>query len=253
VPTIELSRVTKRYGDRDVLRGVELALPDGTATTVEGANGSGKSTLLRIVAGVASPTAGTVAGLPRRIAYLPERFSPPPLMRADAYLCHLGRIGGLTTADARRRSEQLLEVLAISPDPRQRLGRLSKGNLQKVGIAQAFASGHALVVLDEPRTGLESEAWPVLAELIRDHTARGGTVVSSEHDPVVLRASERRVRLAAGAIVVPDASGGVSRIVASRDGTRHAFDVADDERDDTLRGLLDDGWSVLEVHRGSGE
>jgi ABC-type multidrug transport system ATPase subunit len=249
VTVIALNRVTKRYGDRDVLRGVELNLAEGTAVTVEGANGSGKSTLLRILAGISLPTSGGVTGLPRRVAYLPERFSAPALMRADAYLRHLGRIAGGDAAGVARRAELITRMLDVQPGPHERLGRLSKGNLQKIGIAQTFAAGHRLVVLDEPRSGLESDAWPVLDELIRDHVGEGGIVVSAEHDPAVLRASPRRIRLAAGTIAPPVSTGSRYRVVVEREGEETSIEVSDEERDDTLRQLLDDGWSVHEVLR----
>ncbi|PJJ62184.1 ATP-binding cassette domain-containing protein [Compostimonas suwonensis] len=287
---IELDQVTKRYGDRTVLREVDLALAPGTSFVIEGANGSGKSTLLRLIAGVAQPTSGRLRGIPRRVGYLPERFTPPPLMRADAYLRHIGRISGLTTARARARTEELMELLVIRPTPRHRLGTLSKGNLQKVGIAQVFVADHELIVLDEPRTGLEISAWPTLSQLIRDRAAQGGLVVSTEHEPGVIDDAQNLLRVNEGRVATAEARQRTPRsrrfrILARPTGTdpagrlpplsefrtaqvdaptdaRTSADLHSDEvrirveaaeKDALLLELLQSGWSVTDVRSEDGD
>lgn len=199
---ITLHQVSKRYGDRIVLRPLDLAIRGGESIVVQGANGSGKSTLMRMIAGVSRPTSGTVDGIPERVGYLPERFRPPSLMRADVYLRHVGRIGNLNATTARQRIDSLSHILGIRPSVNERLGRLSKGNLQKIGLAQVFLPEHRLIVLDEPRTGLERAAWPALDELISNAVQRGAVVVSSEHDAHLIESAPRLLRIAANEATV---------------------------------------------------
>jgi ABC-type Mn2+/Zn2+ transport system ATPase subunit len=195
---IALHGVSKRYGGRTVLSGVDLALPAGGTVVVAGANGSGKSTLLRMIAGIARPTSGRVSGIPLRVGYLSEGFAPPPLMRADVYLRHMGRISGLDAPTARRRAAELTELLDIRPGAHERLGRLSTGNRQKVGIAQVFLAENALMVLDEPTTGLEEPAWALLDMLVQERVAGGALVLRSEHDPALVRSAALVLRVADG-------------------------------------------------------
>jgi ABC-type multidrug transport system ATPase subunit len=202
VTVITLHQVSKRYGDRIVLRPLDLAIRGGESIVVHGANGSGKSTLMRMIAGVSRPTSGTVDGIPERVGYLPERFRPPSLMRADVYLRHVGRIGHLNATTARQRIDSLSHILGIRPSVNERLGRLSKGNLQKIGIAQVFLPEHRLIVLDEPRTGLERAAWPALDELISNAVQRGAVVISSEHDAHLIESAPRLLRIAANEATV---------------------------------------------------
>jgi len=202
VTLITLHQVSKRYGDRIVLRPLDLAIRGGESIVVQGANGSGKSTLMRMIAGVSRPTSGTVDGIPERVGYLPERFRPPSLMRADVYLRHVGRIGNLNATTARQRIDSLSHILGIRPSVNERLGRLSKGNLQKIGLAQVFLPEHRLIVLDEPRTGLERAAWPALDELISNAVQRGAVVVSSEHDAHLIESAPRLLRIAANEATV---------------------------------------------------
>ncbi len=275
-PRVRLHQVTKRYGDRIVLHDLDLTLPPARLVTVEGANGSGKSTLLRLISGVARPTSGSVAGPPGRVGYLSERFDPPRMMRADAYLRHLGRISGLSPRSARARTDALIELLAIRPGPSCRLGALSKGNLQKVGLAQVFLADHDLIVLDEPRTALETSTWPVLDMLMADHVERGALVVRSEHDPDVLAAATDRVQVRDGSIArhhspplgaataahfrirsypLAESTLNSAALVAEIPAAVVEHDevgtlclrVPVDQKDSVLRWLLRNGWSVTRL------
>lgn len=246
---MRLEAVTHRYGDVDVLQDVDLDL-DGHVV-VHGPNGSGKSTLLRIVAGAAEPTRGRVVDRPRHVAYLPERFSPPAALRADDYLRRTARVLGLSPADATRRTTDLLGRLDLRPGPSARLGALSKGNRLKVGLAHAFCAPVGLVVLDEPRDGLDAAASAVLGELVDEAVGRGAVVVRAVHDDVSpgavhLRVGGGRVQVMAGRsqgvrVRVRDAGGAVRTLV---------LDPA--ERDATLLRVLQAGGSVLEVRSAEG-
>jgi ABC-type multidrug transport system ATPase subunit len=112
-----LTSVGKRYGRRRwVLTEIDLDVAPGQLIAITGPNGSGKSTLLNIMAGITSPSTGTVTGRPRAIGYLPERFPVRTRLSAVAYLRHMGRIRGLSSAAAASRASGLMDWLELSGD-----------------------------------------------------------------------------------------------------------------------------------------
>ena len=128
-----------------MLGGIDLELEAGSRTVIVGANGSGKSTLLRIGAGVSWPNDGTVK-LPVRIGYVPERLAARTKFTGMEYLAHMGRIKGLDAEAINARSRELLQRLDLQPSPNEPIDSLSKGNRQKVVIAQAFLGPVELLV-----------------------------------------------------------------------------------------------------------
>ncbi|MEU4806797.1 ATP-binding cassette domain-containing protein [Actinosynnema sp. NPDC023587] len=156
---VRLDRVGKRYGRGPwVLREVALVVEPGETVVVTGGNGSGKSTLLRIAAGLSRPTTGRVHR-PASVGYLPERFPPGVKLSARDYLRHQAAVRGVPAR------WDLVEALGFVGDPDAPMATLSKGNTQKVALAQALAAT-GLLVLDEPWSGLDAEAGAVLAELV---------------------------------------------------------------------------------------
>ncbi|WP_051756150.1 ABC transporter ATP-binding protein [Kitasatospora purpeofusca] len=184
--------VGKRYGrGRWILRDVDLDLAPGDVLAVVGANGSGKSTLLRILAGLTRPTAGrrtgTATAQGASVGYVPDRFTAHERLTAMAYLTHLGRIRGLPTATARDRAGRLLDRLALAGGPDAPLRTLSKGNAQKVALAQALLVPPDLLVLDEPWSGLDASAHTALAGILAETAAAGGAVVFTDHREALAR------------------------------------------------------------------
>ncbi|MCG6498459.1 ATP-binding cassette domain-containing protein [Kitasatospora sp. A2-31] len=191
--------VGKRYGaGRWILRDVDLRIAPGEVVAVTGGNGSGKSTLLRILVGVSRPTTGRVTGRPREIGYVPDRFTAHERLTAASYLAHLGRIRGLSTAAARDRADLLVDRLALVGGREAPLRTLSKGNAQKVALAQALLVPPGLLVLDEPWSGLDASAHGVLGELIDEVAADGGAVVFTDHREAVAAAHAGRGYAVAG-------------------------------------------------------
>lgn len=252
--------VRKRFSRRGrwVLDRVDLVLRPGTTTLVVGGNGSGKSTLLRILAGASEPTAGLVAGRPRAVGYVPERLPAQIRMTARQYVGHLARIRGMG-ADAAPRADELFGRLGLSPGPDIPITALSKGNRQKVSLAQAFVAPVGLLVLDEPFSGLDEPAAEALGELVAES---GAAVVVSAHSPDGLDA-DSTYRLTGGRLAAhsrrpaqamrvtlrllrPDAVSldglaGVIRLDA--DGGQ--VTVVTDDADALLRDALSGGWSLV--------
>ncbi|MFE3033154.1 ATP-binding cassette domain-containing protein [Streptomyces canus] len=160
---------------------MDLEVSRGDVLAVVGSNGSGKSTLLRILVGLSQPTSGQVLGRPQHIGYVPDRFTAHERVSALSYLTHMGRIRGLSGAAARARAGRLLDRLALVGGRNAALRTLSKGNAQKVALAQALLVEPALLVLDEPWSGLDASAHGVLAEFIGEVSAAGGAVVFTDH------------------------------------------------------------------------
>ncbi|WP_158879785.1 ABC transporter ATP-binding protein [Amycolatopsis anabasis] len=264
---LRLLGVGKRYRrGPEVLTGVDLEIGGGQVIGVVGANGSGKSTLLRILAGVSRPTSGTLNGRPA-IGYMPDRFPASTRMSALAYLRHLGRISGLSTVD--KQAAELLERLALVGGPGAPLRQLSKGNAQKVGLAQALLGDPELLVLDEPWSGLDTAAHGVLAEILAETRDRGASVVFTDHRLEVAREHATAVFGLAGGVLrpehtAPEDPGPRARIVlrgpgagdwraepgvalVTADGDRVELAVAASRCDAVLLSALRRGWSVASV------
>lgn len=200
---LRLQAVSKRYGRGDwILRDVDVEAPAGEVVAFAGGNGSGKSTLLRIAVGLSRPTAGRVAARPPVVGYVPDRFSPNERMSAVAYLTHMGRVRGLTTSVASSRAHRLLDRLALVGGKQAPLRSLSKGNAQKVALAQALLVEPGLLVLDEPWSGLDADAHGVLAEIMTEVAGAGGTVLFTDHRESVTRARATRTYLVSKGRVV---------------------------------------------------
>ncbi len=152
---------------------------------IAGANGSGKSTLLRLLAGLSRPTRGIASGQPEVIGYVPDRFPTNERLSAMEYLTHLGRIRDLRTRVAAARADQLLDRLALVGGKHSPLRTLSKGNVQKVALAQALLVAPQLLVLDEPWSGLDASAHRTLAAIIAEVAGCGGVVVFTDHHETI--------------------------------------------------------------------
>ncbi|MFC6878947.1 MULTISPECIES: ATP-binding cassette domain-containing protein [Actinomadura] len=178
---MRLDNVAFRYHRRApwVLQDVDLALPPGTVTEVTGHNGAGKSTLLRVIAGLRSPTRGTITDRPERVGYAPERFPVDQPFTVRAYLGHMAAIRKIP--NARTAIAAWAERLAFDHLLDTRLPELSKGSAQKVGLTQALLDDPGLLILDEPFAGLDAATRDALPTLIGDLSEQGTTIVVSDH------------------------------------------------------------------------
>ncbi len=200
-----LSGITKRFSRRGpwVLRGIDLELEPGSRTVIVGGNGSGKSTLLRIGAGVSWPNDGIVK-LPDCIGYVPERLAARTKFTGTEYLAQMGRIKGLDAEVTNARSQELLERLDLQPSPNEPIESLSKGNRQKVVIAQAFLGPVELLVLDEPFSGLDPVAHTALGELTNEAQLGGAAVLISSHHALPEQAAQRQLSIHDGQLAETD-------------------------------------------------
>ena len=220
------SGLTRRFGDRTVLDGVDLEVRPGRMTGFVGANGAGKTTTMRILLGVLAPSAGEVSwdGRPvtaadrRSFGYMPEERGLYPKQRVAEQLVHFGRLHAMGRTAAERAVSDLLERLDLAAHADDKLESLSLGNQQRAQIAAALVHGPTALVLDEPFSGLDPIAVDAMAALLRDEVAREVPVLFSSHqldlverlcDDVVVLAHGRRV---AAGTVEELRSGGPARL-----------------------------------------
>ena len=184
---IELIELTKTYGGRRGLRGLNLQVQAGEVFGYLGPNGAGKSTTIRLLLDLIRPTSGTarVLGLDpradavelhRRIGYLAGDFVVDGRQKAGECLTFLGNLRGGVSP---HRITTLADRLEL--DLSARIKTLSKGNRQKVGLVQAFMHQPELLVLDEPTSGLDPLVQQTFLDMVAEARAGGQTVFMSSH------------------------------------------------------------------------
>ncbi len=191
-----------------VLREVTLAVERGEFLAIAGPNGGGKTTLLRLVLGLEQPASGSVELLVRRLAYLPQRAQAgvdAPLTVRE--LVTAGRaprtrlIGPLATADRVAVRDAIARV-GLTPQADRRLTALSGGQQQRAFIAKALAAEPELLALDEPTTGVDTEAQEAIAALLQKLRADlGMTVLYVSHEFGAVERFVQRIVLVRGRIV----------------------------------------------------
>ena len=179
--------LTKHYGRTVALESLDLEVPPGIVFGCLGPNGAGKTTTIRLLVGLLRPTLGAVEVLGNdatrhadavqaRVGYLPGDFRAYPDLTGEQYLRYLGKLRGGVDA-------QHVGLLAkrFELDLDRRIGSLSHGNRQKVGIIQAFMSEPELLILDEPTSGLDPLMQREFLTLVREVRDAGRTVFLSSH------------------------------------------------------------------------
>jgi ABC-2 type transport system ATP-binding protein len=186
---LEVTSLTKWYGSARGVEDVTFAIEQGEIFGYLGPNGSGKTTTIRCMMGLLKPTSGEAHILGERVAagratehsrigYLPGEFRIWRGLGSRRSLRVLSSLGGGDSAEGRR--EELAERLDL--DLNRRVGDLSKGNRQKVGVVYAFQHEPDVLILDEPTIGLDPLIRQVVLELIREAADGGATVLLSSHD-----------------------------------------------------------------------
>ena len=178
----------KRYGQTVALGGVDLEVAAGELLGLLGPNGAGKSTLTKIACGLVRATAGhaevegAAAGSPEAraaIGYLAELFRFPDWLTADELLSLHQELAGSDGGAGER--GRLLELVGLADASGTKVGAMSKGMQQRLGIAQALVGSPRLLMLDEPTSALDPVGRRVVRDLLRDLRERGIAVVLSSH------------------------------------------------------------------------
>jgi heme exporter protein A len=186
----------RRYGDKVVLRGVEIDVPADGFLLVTGPNGAGKTTLLRLCAGLAAPTAGqlTVAVDRGRVGFLAHEPLVYRELTARENLELYGRL--YRVPERRERTGMLLERFGLWEVRNERSGSYSRGMLQRLALCRVLLHDPDLLLLDEPYSGLDEEGAALLDRELEEIRSGAGFVVAT-HDPARLeRFATARLALA---------------------------------------------------------
>lgn len=190
-PAVELRELRHRYGDTEVLRGIDLVIDRGEVFGFLGHNGAGKTTAINILTTLITPTSGSalVCGhdvvterdaVTRQIGYLPSEVRLYGHLTAVENLVFFGRLSGVV--DPRGAAARSLEFLGCPELADRRVGSFSTGMRQRIGIAQAVLHEPAVLFLDEPTAGLDPDGVRQLRETItRLNTELGMTVFMNTH------------------------------------------------------------------------
>jgi len=209
---IQVSNLTRYYGALPALRDVSFEVNRGEIIGLLGLNGAGKSTALKILAGVLTPSSGSVEmdgrnitenadDLKATIGFLPEE---PPLYRdmtVTSFLTHVGRLKGMPKADVLARLPDVIASTGLQGRENQIIGTLSHGYKKRVGIAMAVIHSPSLVILDEPISGLDPMQIKEMRSVIRRLGKDRAVLISSHILSEMSKTCDRLVVLHQGKMV----------------------------------------------------
>ncbi|MBK7722077.1 MAG: ATP-binding cassette domain-containing protein [Austwickia sp.] len=206
---LELTEVTRRYGDLVAVDRVSFQVAAGSLTGFVGGNGAGKTTTMRMIMGVLAMNGGEVrwAGHPitaadrKRFGYMPEERGLYPKQPVLDQLIYLGRLHGLTASAARASATAHLERFGLAERAKAKVETLSLGNQQRVQIIASVMSQPTCLILDEPFSGLDPMAVDAMADVLREHACAGVPVLFSSHQlDLVDRLCDHLIILAKGRV-----------------------------------------------------
>lgn len=185
---LEANGLKKSFDGNEVLHGVSFSISSGKALGLLGRNGAGKTTTIRILMDVFKANEGsiTIDGKPfkasdYKIGYLPEERGLYPKKRVDEQLLYLAALRGLSKNEAKANLKKWLKRLNIEEYEKRKLDTLSKGNQQKVQLAQTLMCDPDIVIFDEPFSGLDPVNSQVLKEVVMELIQNGKLVIFSSH------------------------------------------------------------------------
>ena len=209
---IEVQQLTKWYGPTLAVDDLSFSIPAGQIVGFLGPNGAGKSTTLRMLTGFLPPTAGRAAidghdvmsnshTARARVGYMPEGTPLYPEMRVTEYLDYRGRLMGMDRVRRKSRMDVVIDRCGLSAVHRRAIGKLSKGNRQRVGLAQALLNEPPVLILDEPTAGLDPNQIGAVRRLIGELRGKHTIILSSHILPEVEKTADRVLILAGGKLV----------------------------------------------------
>jgi len=230
-PYLEIKGLKKTYSLKPILRGIDCVLDQGERMVLLGANGAGKTTLLRILACLTKPGAGTVriGGLDivreaqhvrHLIGFVGHQPNLYDELTALENLLFFGRM--YSVRQVREQAVKLLQQVGLARRAGERVGTLSRGQIQRLSLARALLHSPRLLLLDEPDAGLDDEGIELLEELLREHAERGGTTLFTTHNfERAVKFSDKICMLGGGRVVYQQATSGLEPV-----GVRQAYQEA---------------------------
>jgi ABC-2 type transport system ATP-binding protein len=186
---LEIEDLTRSFGTIQALDHLSFSVTSGEVVGFLGPNGAGKTTTMRAVFGLTDLDGGQVrwAGSPittevrRRFGYMPEERGLYPQMLVEDELVYLGRLHGMSLADAASATASVLERLGLTDRARSRVDALSHGNQQRVQLASALLHDPDVLILDEPLAGLDPTGIDAIGEVLVEQAKAGKAVLFSSH------------------------------------------------------------------------
>jgi ABC-2 type transport system ATP-binding protein len=211
--SIVIQDITKFYSNQKALDNVSFEVKTGEIVGFLGPNGAGKSTMMKIITGFIPASSGsvTVNGMPvesdnpevkKQIGYLPENNPLYPEMYVREYLGFVASIYK-TGIPVKKQTDSIIELTGLGPEQHKKIGSLSKGYRQRVGLAQALIHNPAVLILDEPTTGLDPNQIVEIRNLIKE-AGKEKTVMISTHIMQEVEAICGRVIIIDKGIIVAD-------------------------------------------------
>jgi gliding motility-associated transport system ATP-binding protein len=209
---IQADQLVKWFGPTRAVGGLSFSIPKGQVVGFLGPNGAGKSTTLRMLTGYLPPTSGSAAIAGHAvlkeseaargcIGYLPESTPLYPEMRVQEYLDYRGKLLSMSRSDRVRRINEVCDHCSLSHIRRRLIGQLSKGNRQRVGLAQALLHEPAVLFLDEPTAGLDPNQIKHFRELLGELRDKHTILLSSHILPEIEKTVDRVLILKEGELV----------------------------------------------------
>ncbi|CAN5226637.1 gliding motility-associated ABC transporter ATP-binding subunit GldA [soil metagenome] len=226
--SIQIKSLTKEYNQQRAVDQISLTVKPGEIVGFLGPNGAGKSTTMKVATGYLPPTEGTVEvngfdvltqpmEVRRSVGYLPEHNPLYLDLYVKEYLRFAGALHGLSGSNLSRRITDIIELVGLGREQHKRIGQLSKGYRQRVGLAQALLHNPPVLILDEPTTGLDPNQLAEIRQVIRD-AGRDKTVLFSTHIMQEVEAVCDRVVIINRGKIVADGSLSELRSASSGDG-----------------------------------
>jgi ABC-2 type transport system ATP-binding protein len=192
MPALELTSLTKRFGDKAAVDGLSLSLEPGAFLGLLGRNGAGKSTTLKLVTGLLTPTSGRIRVLgldlatealavKRQIGAMPEDMALLDMLSGPQYLRFVGRMYGMPEALIDARREELFDKLDLAVAPKLLLADYSFGMKKKVALCAALIHGPRMVFLDEPFEGIDPVTSRTIKDILHSLQQSGVTLVLTSH------------------------------------------------------------------------
>ena len=209
---VEVSGITKRYGDIVALNAVTLSVPKGSVYGLVGPNGAGKTTLLGILAGLRSPTAGSFSVSSNRVSVLPDTPKFEPWLTARETVDLSATLGNVPKAPDTVMG--ILERTGLADAADRRVSGLSRGMLQRLGIATAVVSRPELLLLDEPAAALDPQGRREVLDLVTELRGESTVIFSSHILDDVQEVCDEIAILTRGSLVYQGTLDGLVRDVA---------------------------------------
>ncbi|BDD09928.1 gliding motility-associated ABC transporter ATP-binding subunit GldA [Fulvitalea axinellae] len=243
--SIEVIGITKIYGSQTAVNNVSFNAQKGEVLGFLGPNGAGKSTTMKISTGYVSPTKGTVmvcgydiqqapVEAKRHIGYLPENNPLYYDMYVREYLAFAGSVHSLKGQNLNKQVKKVIGLCGLGREQNKKIGMLSKGYKQRVGLAQALIHDPSVLILDEPTTGLDPNQLSEIRSLIKDISTDKTVILSTHIMQEVEAMCDRTVIINRGKIVADQS---IAELKGSFGAKRYTVEFTSEVNLDKLRSI----------------